>query len=71
MSKRRVVITGLGTINPLGNNVSDSWEKLINGISGIDNITSFDTEDLPVTFAGVRSKILMQMSIWANNMHAN
>ena len=52
MSKRRVVITGLGTINPLGNNVSDSWEKLINGISGIDNITSFDTEDLPVTFAG-------------------
>ena len=52
MSKRRVVITGLGTINPLGNNVSDSWEKLINGISGIDNITSFDTRDLPVTFAG-------------------
>ena len=39
MSKRRVVITGLGTINPLGNNVSDSWEKLINGISGIDIIT--------------------------------
>ena len=52
MSKRRVVITGLGTINPLGNNVSDSWEKLINGISGIDNITSFNAEDLPVTFAG-------------------
>ena len=52
MSKRRVVITGIGTINPLGNNVSDSWEKLINGISGIDNITSFDTGDLPVTFAG-------------------
>ena len=52
MSKRRVVITGLGTINPLSNNVSDSWEKLINGISGIDNITSFDTGDLPVTFAG-------------------
>ena len=52
MSKRRVVITGLGTINPLGNNVSDSWEKLVNGISGIDSITSFDTGDLPVTFAG-------------------
>ena len=70
MSKRRVVITGLGTINPLGNNVSDSWEKLINGISGIDNITSFDTGDLPVTFAG-ESKILMQMSTWANNMRVN
>ena len=52
MSKRRVVITGLGTINPLGNNVSDSWKKLTSGISGIDNITSFDTGDLPVTFAG-------------------
>jgi 3-oxoacyl-[acyl-carrier-protein] synthase II len=52
MSKRRVVVSGLGTINPLGNNVSDSWENLINGKSGIDNITSFDTDDLPVTFAG-------------------
>ena len=48
MSKRRVVVSGLGTINPLGNNVLDSWEKLINGVSGIDFITSFDTEDLPV-----------------------
>ena len=52
MSKRRVVISGLGTINPLGNNVADSWEKLISGISGIDYITSFDTEGLPVKFAG-------------------
>ena len=52
MSKRRVVVTGLGTINPLANNVQDSWEKLINGDSGIDYITSFDTEDLPVKFAG-------------------
>ena len=43
MSKRRVVVTGLGTINPLANNVQDSWEKLINGVSGIDYITSFDT----------------------------
>ncbi len=52
MSKRRVVVSGLGTINPLGNNVTDSWEKLINGVSGIDYINSFDTEDLPVKFAG-------------------
>ena len=52
MSNRRVVVTGLGTINPLGNKVSDSWEKLLNGVSGIDHITSFDTENLPVTFAG-------------------
>ena len=52
MSNRRVVVTGLGTINPLGNKDSDSWEKLLNGVSGIDHITSFDTENLPVTFAG-------------------
>ncbi len=52
MSKRRVVITGLGTINPLGNNVASTWEKLTNGISGIDHITQFDTSSLPVTFAG-------------------
>ena len=52
MSKRRVVITGLGTINPLGNNVTSTWEKLTNGISGIDHITQFDTSSLPVTFAG-------------------
>ena len=52
MSKRRVVVTGLGTINPLGNSVSESWEKLINGVSGISRINSFDTENLPVTFAG-------------------
>ena len=52
MSKRRVVVTGLGTINPLGNSVSESWQKLINGVSGISQINSFDTENLPVTFAG-------------------
>tara|TARA_B100001996_G_scaffold55517_1_gene39341 strand:+ start:5054 stop:6292 length:1239 start_codon:yes stop_codon:yes gene_type:complete len=52
MSKRRVVITGLGTINPLGNNVPDTWDSLIDGVSGIDTITSFDTTNLPVTFAG-------------------
>ena len=52
MSKRRVVITGLGTINPLGNNVTDTWDKLIKGESGIDRITSFETNELPVSFAG-------------------
>jgi 3-oxoacyl-[acyl-carrier-protein] synthase II len=52
MSKRRVVVTGLGTINPLGNNVSDTWNNLINGITGVDYISSFETDELPVTFAG-------------------
>ena len=52
MSKRRVVVTGLGTINPLGNSVSDTWNNLINGVSGIDYISSFETDNLPVKFAG-------------------
>lgn len=52
MSKRRVVITGLGTINPLANNVETTWNKLLDGVSGINHITSFDTSTLPVTFAG-------------------
>ena len=52
MSKRRVVVTGLGTINPLANNVLDTWKNLINGVSGIDYISSFETDNLPVTFAG-------------------
>ena len=52
MSKRRVVVTGLGTINPLANNVENTWNKLLDGVSGINHITSFDTSTLPVTFAG-------------------
>lgn len=52
MSKRRVVVTGIGTINPLANNVENSWSNLISGKSGIDNITLFDTTNLPVKFAG-------------------
>ena len=52
MSKRRVVVTGLGTINPLANNVENTWNKLLDGVSGIDHITSFDASTLPVTFAG-------------------
>ena len=52
MSKRRVVVTGLGSINPLGNNIPDTWGNLCKGASGIDDITAFDTSDLPVTFAG-------------------
>ena len=52
MTKQRVVVTGLGTINPLGNNVITTWKNLINGVSGVDYITLFDASDLPVTFAG-------------------
>ena len=49
---RRVVVTGLGTINPIGSNVKESWGSLINGISGITKITSFDTTNYPCRIAG-------------------
>ncbi len=51
MELKRVVITGLGAITPLGNNVNESWEKLINGVSGSDLITRFDTEKFKTKFA--------------------
>lgn len=41
----RIVITGMGTINPLGHNVLDTWDALINGISAVGPITTFDTSD--------------------------
>ncbi len=51
MNKRRVVVTGIGTINALANNVTDTWEKLVQGDSGIDRITRFDVENLPSQIA--------------------
>lgn len=50
--QRRVVVTGMGVISPLGLNVKDSWDKVINAESGIDKIESFNTEGFDVTFAG-------------------
>ena len=49
---RRVVITGMGTLNALGNDVSTSWNALLKGVSGIGPIERFDAGDLAVTFAG-------------------
>jgi 3-oxoacyl-[acyl-carrier-protein] synthase II len=49
--RRRVVITGLGALTPLGNDVRSSWEHLIAGESGAGPITQFDTPGFPVTFA--------------------
>lgn len=53
MSTRRVVITGLGAITPLANNVADTWEGIINGKSGISPIDSFDISAFATTFGGV------------------
>lgn len=48
---KRVVITGLGAITPLGNNVQDFWTNLINGVSGADMITRFDASKFKTKFA--------------------
>ena len=48
---RRVVITGMGAITPVGNNVDDFWDSIKNGVSGIDFIKSFDTTDFKVKIA--------------------
>ncbi len=50
---RRVVVTGLGTINPLGNTVDSSWNSLINSKSGISKITNFDVDNYPCKIAGL------------------
>ena len=50
--KRRVVVTGMGIISPLGIGVEDNWSAICNSRSGIDIITRFNTESFPVTFAG-------------------
>ena len=52
MEKRRVVITGLGTVNPLGNNTADSWAAAKSGKCGIGPITQFDTTDFKCKLAG-------------------
>ncbi|MEW5986493.1 MAG: beta-ketoacyl synthase N-terminal-like domain-containing protein, partial [Chloroflexota bacterium] len=50
--KRRVVITGLGTYNPLGNDVESTWQRVAAGESGIGPITLFDATDYKTHFAG-------------------
>jgi hypothetical protein len=52
LSKRRIVVTGLGMISPLGATVADSWAGALAGRSGIGPITRFDTSGFPCTIAG-------------------
>jgi len=52
MSKRRVVITGLGAITPVGLNVKETWENILAGKSGIAPLTIFDVSDYSVRFGG-------------------
>ena len=52
MGKRRVVITGLGVVSPLGNDLGSSWDGIVNGRSGIGPITHFDPSAFPARIAG-------------------
>ncbi len=49
---KRVVVTGFGTVNPMGKNVKDTWNNVISGKSGIGPITKFDASHLPTRIAG-------------------
>lgn len=52
---RRVVVTGLGCVTPIGHSVAEAWQNAINGVSGIGPITRFETEGFATNFAGEAS----------------
>ena len=52
MMERRVVVTGLGAITPIGNNTKEFWKGIVDGKCGIDEITLFDTSKYKVKLAG-------------------
>ncbi len=52
MTKRRIVVTGLGMVTPLGNTVAETWSGIVEGRSGIAPITHFDVSDYSTTFGG-------------------
>ncbi len=52
MARRRVVVTGLGIVSPVGNTVQEAWDNIVNGRSGIDRITRFDPSGFPVHIGG-------------------
>ena len=60
---RRVVVTGLGTINPLGNSVNKSWNALISSVSGVTKISAFDVSDYPCKIAGSINDSLIDENI--------
>jgi 3-oxoacyl-[acyl-carrier-protein] synthase II len=51
MSKRRVVITGLGVVSPVGNTAQQAWDNLLKGVSGVGPITHFDASQIPTRIA--------------------
>ncbi|MEO8443432.1 MAG: beta-ketoacyl synthase N-terminal-like domain-containing protein, partial [Gammaproteobacteria bacterium] len=52
MSSRRVVVTGMGVISPVGNDLETAWKKVVAGESGIGPITEFDVTEFSTRFGG-------------------
>jgi 3-oxoacyl-[acyl-carrier-protein] synthase II len=51
MQTKRIVVTGIGTLNPLGNSLGEYWDNLVNGVSGADIVTQFDASKFKTKFA--------------------
>lgn len=58
--KRRVVVTGMGAVSPIGNNVAEMWSNAKAGVCGIDTITAFDLKDFQVSMAGEVKNLNME-----------
>ena len=63
---RRVVVTGMGAVTPIGNNVKDFWENVKKGTVGIGPITKFDTTDYKAHLA---AEVLIRRLRWIKNPH--
>ena len=61
MSNRRVVVTGIGVVSPLGKNVNDTWEGIINNKSGLGRLTRFPIDDLPDSVSKVVGEVNMDL----------
>jgi len=70
MSRRRVVVTGLGCVSPVGNTVADSWANLLAGQSGIDLITKFDASNFACKIAGEVKGLDLESYISAKDARA-
>jgi len=71
MSKRRVVITGMGTVNPLAHDVEGTWEALLAGRSGISKIELFDAATFPSTFSAQVKSYDVAKHLGAGHKHAH
>ena len=66
--KRRVVITGLGAVTPLGNNLQKTWQGVLEGCSGIGGVTLFDASTFPVRIAAEVKGFSFDLSALPENL---